>query len=241
MKASRILAVVPARGGSKGIPGKNVRPLGGLPLLGWTLNVARDSGVIDRLVVSTDDARVAAIAAELGAPVPWMRPPELATDASPTIDAVLHVLDRLAADGYVPDAVLLLQPTSPFRSVASIRAAAALYAHEGAESLVSVSPVSKHPWHCVFVEGGRLRPVVPDAPRITRRQDLPPAYAPDGSIYLTSVARLRGTREFLHSDTIAYLTPSGEGLDLDTPEDWAAAERIAEGRRRGDRAAPGRI
>ena len=162
-----------------------------------------------------------------GTPVPWLRPAELARDESPSIDFVLHALDRLAQEGYSPDAVMLLQPTSPFRSAGSIRQAAELYAKEGAQSLVSVSEVAKHPWICAFIKDGRLQPVFPGAPKFTRRQDLPPAYAPDGSIYITSPERLRATREFVSPDSVAFVSPPRESIDLDTPQDWAVAEALA--------------
>ncbi|OGR98260.1 MAG: hypothetical protein A2V88_08115 [Elusimicrobia bacterium RBG_16_66_12] len=228
MTRPKILGLIPARGGSKGIPGKNIKPLGGRPLIGWTLDSARQSGVVDRLLVSTDSAEIAAVAAALGTPVPWLRPAELARDESPSIDFVLHALDRLAQEGYAPDAVLLLQPTSPFRSAGSIRKAAELYAKEGVQSLISVSPVRHHPYKSYFREpDGRLKRVIPDAPKTIRRQDLPPVYAADGSIYLDSVARLREGRAFLFPDTLSWLSPEGESLDLDTPQDWAVAEALA--------------
>lgn len=228
MKLPRILAIVPARGGSKGIPGKNIKPLAGRPLIAWTLSSAKQSSVIDRLLVSTDSREIASVCETLGTPVPWLRPAELARDESPSIDFVLHALDRLAEEGYAPDAVLLLQPTSPLRSADSIKKAVELYAREGAQSLVSVSEVGDHPYKSYFIKpDGRLRPVVPDAPRTVRRQDLPPVYATDGSIYITSPARLRASREFVSPDSVAFVSPPEEGLDLDTPQDWAVAEAMA--------------
>lgn len=228
----RLLGLIPARGGSKGLPGKNIRPLAGVPLIGWTLRPARESGALERILVSTDSPEIAAVAEELGAPVPWLRPAELAEDLSPSIDFVLHALDRLKADeGWEPDAVMLLQPTSPFRSADSIRRAAETFAASGAESLASVSPVETHPWMCYFLDaGGRLRRAVPDAPEVLRRQDLPPAYAPDGSIYVTAPRLLRERRGFLEPGTVAFLTPPGESADIDTAEDFARAEAAVRGR-----------
>lgn len=223
----RILALVPARGGSKGVPGKNTKPLAGMPLIAWTLRAARDSEAADRILVSTDSPEIAAAAADCGFRPPWLRPAALASDESPSIDAVIHALDRLAEEGYAPDAVLLLQPTSPFRSAESIRAAVELYERDSTESLISVSPVDEHPWGCSFLRDGRLVPVIPDAPKISRRQDLPPAYAPDGCLYITATARLRKSRAFSFPDTIPFLTPEGESLDIDTPLDWAVAEALA--------------
>lgn len=230
----KLLGLIPARGGSKGLPGKNIRPLAGLPLIGWTLRAARESGALERILVTTDSPEIAAVAASLGAPVPWLRPAELAGDLSPSIDFVVHALDRLKADdGWEPDAVMLLQPTSPFRSADSIRRAAAAFAAAGVESLASVSPVATHPWSCYFLDaGGRLRRAVPDAPEILRRQDLPPAYAPDGSIYVTTPRRLRERRGFLEPGTVAFPTPPGESADIDTAEDWTRAEAALRNRAR---------
>lgn len=228
----RLLGLVPARGGSKGLPGKNIMPLDGLPLIGWTLRAARDSGALDRIIVTTDSPEIAAVAGSLGAPVPWLRPAELAEDLSPSIDFVLHALDRLMADdGWEPDGVMLLQPTSPFRSADSIRRAAEAFAAAGTGSLASMSPAATHPWSCYFLDaGGRLRRAAQDAPEILRRQDLPAAYAPDGAIYATAPRLLRERRGFLGPDTVAFLTPPGESADIDTAEDWARAEAAVRGR-----------
>jgi CMP-N,N'-diacetyllegionaminic acid synthase len=224
----RVLAVIPARGGSKGLPGKNVKPLAGKPLIGWAADAARESGVVERLMLDTDSPEIARCGESLGIPVPWLRPAELARDGSPSIDFVLHDLDRLEAEGRLPEAVLLLQPTSPFRSAASIRRAVELYAASGTESLASVSPAAEHPWTCFFLEAdGRLRRAAPDAPPVLRRQDLPPAYATDGAIYIDSPRYLRERKAFLGPETVAFLTPPGEELDIDTPEDWARAEARA--------------
>lgn len=232
MTKPRILGLIPARGGSKGIPGKNVKPLGGLPLIGWTIRAAQASGALDRLLVSTDSPEIARVAESLGASAPWLRPPELAGDRSPSIDCVLHALDRLkAGEDWEPDAVMLLQPTSPFRGAESIRRAAEQYAASAADSLASVSPAATHPWSCYFLDGGRLRRAVADAPEILRRQDLAPAYAPDGAVYVTAVRFLRERRGFLGPGTAAFLTPPDEALDLDAPEDWARAEARAAGRK----------
>lgn len=235
MNAPRLLALVPARGGSKGLPGKNIKPLAGLPLIGWTLRAAVESRVAERLIVTTDSPEIAETAAELGHRPPWLRPAELAGDRSPSIDFVLHALDRLEADdAWLPDAVLLLQPTSPLRRATTVRAAVEEYARSGADSLASMSPARTHPWSCWFAApNGTARRAVPGAPEVLRRQDLPPAYEPDGSIYITSVERLRRARSFLGEDTLIFATPPDEAIDIDGPEDWARAE--AEAIRRGGR------
>lgn len=232
MRYERLLGLIPARGGSKGLPGKNIRPLAGLPLIGWTLRAARESGAFERIIVTTDSPEIAAVAKSLGSPVPWLRPPELAGDLSPSIDFVLHALDRLKADdGWEPDAVMLLQPTSPFRSAESIRHSAAAFAASETECLVTVSPVIEHPWSCYFMDdAGMMRRAVSDAPEVLRRQDLPPAYAPDGSIYIATPRFLRDQRAFMGPGTLGFLTPPEESADIDTAEDWAHAEATARGR-----------
>jgi CMP-N-acetylneuraminic acid synthetase len=232
VKKLKLLGLLPARGGSKGVPGKNIKALAGVPLIAWSIRAARDSGAFERIVVTTDSPEIAAVASSFGAPVPWLRPAELAGDRSPSIDFVLHALDRLMADdGWEPDAVMLLQPTSPFRSAASIRRAAEAFAASGTDSMASVSPVSTHPWSCYFLDaGGRLERAAPGAPEVLRRQDLPPAYAPDGSIYVTSPRFLRQKRGFLGPGTVAFLTPPDEAADIDTADDWARAEAFARGR-----------
>lgn len=232
MKRLKLLGLIPARAGSKGLPGKNIKPLAGLPLVGWTIRAAGESGVLDRILVSTDSADIAQIAKSLGASAPWLRPAELAADNSPSIDFALHALDRLKTDDdWEPDAVVLLQPTSPFRSAQTVRGAVELFKESAADSLASVSAAAVHPWSCYFLDGPhrRLRRAVSDAPEVLRRQDMPAAYAVDGLIYITTPSRLRKTRRFIHSDTIAFISPPDENLDIDTPEDWAAAENLAAG------------
>ena len=224
----KILGLIPARGGSKGIPGKNLRPLAGKSLLERTIACAKAAGVLDRLAVSTDDPAIALAAEKAGVPVPWLRPKELAEDGSPTIDAVLHALERLATDGYVPDAVLLLQPTSPFRAPETVRAALELFAASGGESVLSVAPAREHPLHHYrLTPDGVMAPFVADradSPRGARRQDLEPAYRLDGSIYVASVELLRKSRTFHSPHPRAVVSPPETALDLDTPLDWDIAE-----------------
>lgn len=227
----RILGLIPARGGSKGVPGKNLRPLAGKSLLERTIACAKAAGGIDRLVVSTDDPATARAAESAGVPVPWLRPKEFSEDGSPTIDAVLHALERLGADGFFPDAVLLLQPTSPFRAPATVRRALELYAGSGGESVLSVTPAREHPYHHYrLAPDGGMAPFIPyqqHSPRNARRQDLEPVYKLDGSIYVASVELLKEKRTFLSPRPRTVVTPTEESLDLDTPLDWEIAECLA--------------
>ncbi|MBI5623424.1 MAG: acylneuraminate cytidylyltransferase family protein [Elusimicrobia bacterium] len=222
----RILGVIPARGGSKGIPGKNIKRLGGVPLIGHTIAAARASGCLDRLWVSTDDPKIAKAAESLGVAVPWLRPRSLATDASKTEDCVVHLLARLGKDeGYVPDAVMLLQPTSPFRSAETIRRAVALYRKSRGAGVVSVTEAPCHPYWCFRLKGGRLLPYCPGKGAV-RRQDLPPAYSYDGSVYLVETRRFLAERSFSGKGSLALVVPEREALDIDEPSDWEAAEAL---------------
>ncbi|MFA6316582.1 MAG: acylneuraminate cytidylyltransferase family protein [Elusimicrobiota bacterium] len=220
----RILGIIPARGGSKGIPGKNIKLLGGVPLIGHTIRAARESGCVDRLWVSTDDSKIARAAESLGVPVPWLRPARLATDKARTEDCVVHLLGKLKEDeGYVPDAVILLQPTSPFRSAETIRRAVRLFEKGGGRGVVSVALAPMHPYWCFRVEKGRLVPFCP-AKSASRRQDLPPAYCYDGSVYLVATGSFLRTRSFSGKGALALIVPEHEVLDIDEPSDWVAAE-----------------
>ncbi|MFA6030773.1 MAG: N-acetylneuraminate synthase [Elusimicrobiota bacterium] len=228
----RILGVIPARGGSKGIPGKNIKPLCGIPLVARALLGARAAGCLDRLWVSTDDPSIAAVAEAYGAAVPWLRPPHLAGDSTPMVDVLLHLLERLDADeGYRPDALMLLQPTSPLRQTETLVRAASLLERAGPAGVVSVTPAHAHPLWCYSIdEGGRLKPARPgDAPPACR-QELPPAYALDGSIYLIRREDLLRSRTLQAEGALALVIPPDEAVDLDAPSDWAVAEALLRAR-----------
>lgn len=234
----KILGLIPARGGSKGVPGKNIRPLGGVPLLGRAVLSARESGVCDRLWVSTDDAAIAAVAEEYGVKVPWLRPAELAQDGSALIDATIHLLDRLAADeGYRPDAVLVLQPTSPFRTADTLRKAVALFEKTG-DSVVSVTPSRFHPHWSYRLDGeGRLVSFIDGLGTPAARQQLPEAYVLDGSVFLVSVESLRKTKTFHAEPRRAIVVSAEEAADVDTPYDWAVVNGLQR-ERSGSASAP---
>ena len=222
----RLLAVIPARGGSKGVPRKNIRPLAGRPLIAYSIAAAREASRVDRVVVSTDDAEIAAVARGLGAEV-VERPPELAGDAAPTLPVLGHAVAVLeAADGYRPEAVLTLQPTSPLRTARHIDEAAALFAADPlADSLVSCVAVP-HIFHPRSVmrrdEAGYLVPYLP-SPQPTRRQDKEPVFARNGAaLYITRTGRL--SEYVFGGRLIAYLMDEASSLDIDTEADFARAE-----------------
>lgn len=228
----KILGYIPARGGSKGLPGKNLKPLAGAPLIAHTIRAARRSGCLDRLHVSTDDPRIAAAARRYGAPAPWLRPASLSRDASGVADAVIYDLDRLEREeGYRPDAVMLLQPTSPFRRPETLRRAASIFRRTG-RSVISVTPCRNHPYWCFTVSpAGDLRRLFLGPGTLVARQRLPPAYALDGSVFLASVASLRRRRSFHGGRTAPVVVPPEEALDIDTPFDYALARAMTGVRR----------
>lgn len=225
MSAPRhVLALIPARSGSKGLPGKNVREFHGRPLLHWTIAAVRESGVAERVIVSTDDAAMAEIARAGGAEIPFLRSPELARDETPMLDVALDVLAKLEAEGFTADALLLLQPTSPLRSTKDVQAAAALLGD--ADAVVSVAPVKQHPhWLQRIDDEGRLQPYQPTV-ETARRQDLPPVFMLNGAIYFVRTEALRRERTFRPGNTRAYVMPPERSVDIDTEMDWRLAELL---------------
>lgn len=214
----RTLGVITARGGSKGLPGKNVMPAAGRPLIAWTVDAALASRSIDRLVLSTDDGAIAAAARRHGCDVPFMRPAALATDSATSIDVILHALEEVP--GF--DVVVLLQPTSPLRTAADIDAACDLVG-AGAPAAVSVAPVEQSPYWMYRLDDGRaLTPVLPLPAGVSRRQDLPPVYALNGAVYVADVAWLRRTRTFVTAETVAHVMPIERSIDIDTAADFDA-------------------
>lgn len=227
-----MLGLVPARGGSKGVPGKNTRLLAGRPLLEYTARAARESGVIDRLVLSTDSEEIAECGRRVGLDVPFMRPASLAEDETPMLPVVEHALDELRCLEWEPAIVVLLQPTSPLRTPAQIRAAVDQLRETGADSVVSVVAVPLHmsPDYVMRLDEGRLRPFLPDLVRVTRRQDARPAYVRDGTVYTFWTRTLRRFDSIYGDDCRPLLLDAAESLSIDTAADWAAAERALAGR-----------
>ncbi len=226
--AGPVLAIVPARGGSKGVPGKNVRPLAGRSLLDYVAQAARESGVIDRIVLSTDAEDVAEAGRAAGLDVPFMRPAALAADDTPMLPVLQHAIDRVSEGGWVPDIVVLLQPTSPLRRPEHIRHALDLLRSSGADSVVTVVEVPKHlsPDYVMRIEAGALKPFLPEGARVARRQDVRPAYSRDGTVYAFRRTTLERFASIYGEDCRPIVIDAAESLSIDTPADWAAAERI---------------
>lgn len=217
-----VLAIVPARGGSKGVPRKNIRPLAGMPLIGWTIRAARASRYIDRLVLSSEDEEIIRVGRELGCDVPFCRPRELAQDDTPGIDPVLHAIGCLP--GY--DIVVLLQPTSPLRVAADIDACVERMIDSDAPACVSVREVADHPFWCYEPDdAGKLRSFVtlPEG-SFSRRQDLPRAVTTNGAVYVARTQWLVCRRDFMSEQTVGVTMPVGRSLDIDTEADFATAQ-----------------
>lgn len=224
----RILGLIPARGGSKGVPQKNTKRLGGIPLIGYSIAAGIESGFISTVAVSTDDQSIAEISRSLGADVPFMRPTNLADDKSPTIDTVIHAIEFYSSINEPFDAICLLQPTVPFRNSSDLDGAINKFVNSGADSLVSVREVPHHynpHWCFEENESGLLSIATAESNIIPRRQELPKAYHRDGSIYITKTSTVL-EKKSLYGDSIAYYenvnTPY---LNIDTSEDWEAAQR----------------
>lgn len=224
----RVLALILARAGSKRLPGKNGLMLGSKPLIRWSLDVAREVPAIGEILVSTDDEEVAALCRDAGALVPWLRPAELATDTSSSLDAVFHALDWYERERGAVDGVLLLQPTSPFRTVESVNAGIDLFVKSGGKSVIGVSPSPAHPMWTFRIEQERLVPFVGEGGLRMRSQDLAPAFVVNGSFYLATPASLHRNKSFFGEESLPLLIESPEeALDIDTPWDFQIAQQIA--------------
>ena len=219
-KKRSILAVIPARGGSKGIPEKNIKPLAGKPLIAWTIEAAKRSSYIDRLIVSTDSQTIADIAANAGCEVPFIRPPHLATDTASSMDVIMHAMDALAVQY---DYLLLLQPTSPFRDTVHINGIIEQAIDSDSDMMISVARLKKHPAFMYRLHHGCLKSFLPGKIQ-ARRQDMPAAYDHNGALYFTKTDYLRAEQTFAASLAKPYEMHGYANLDLDEPDDWAWAE-----------------
>jgi CMP-N,N'-diacetyllegionaminic acid synthase len=224
---SNVLGLVPARSGSKGVPGKNLRPLAGRPLLDYTAAAARESRVVDRLVLSTDDTAIADVGRRAGLEVPFLRPAALAADDTPMLPVITHAVACLAADGWHPEIIVLLQPTSPLRRGAHIRDAVELLRSSGADSVVSVVEVPRHlsPDYVMKIDAGVLRPFLADGARVTRRQDVRQAYSRDGTVYAFRRTTLERFGTIYGERCLPIVVDAADSLSIDTLADWDEAER----------------
>ena len=227
----KILGIIPARGGSKGVPGKNIKPLNGKPLLAYTAEVAMQSEFLDEVMLSSDDLSIIEVAKQINLKVPFTRPAELAQDDTPTIAVVKHALEFYEKQNVFFDAVCLLQATSPFRSVSFLNEALVKFIKSGCDSLVSVQKVPhEYNPHWTFETNpdGNLKIATGEKDIITRRQELPEAYHRDGLIYITKAAIVRD-QDSLYGQSIAFIeSPKAFYVNIDTMEDWERAEQMAQ-------------
>jgi CMP-N-acetylneuraminic acid synthetase len=222
-----VLAVIPARGGSKGIPGKNLQTLGGRPLIAYSCEAALAARQVTRAIVSTDDAEIGEVARRFGVQVPFLRPARLAGDETPMLDVVQHVLAELdRTEAYAPDVVVLLQPTSPLRTAAHVDAAVEELKVSGADSVVTVVAVPHlfNPTTVLRVEHGRLVPFLASAQRATRRQDKPRVFARNGPAVLAARTAVVKGGSLYGSDSRPILMSAEESVDIDEPFDLELAE-----------------
>ncbi len=212
-----VLGIIPARGGSKGVPRKNIREVAGKPLICWSIEAAQASEYIDRVIISSEDAEINRVASEYGCEVPFVRPSELSEDLTPGIDPVLHAITTLN-DRY--HYIVLLQPTSPLRSAKDIDGALELCFLKKAVSCVSVVITEKSPyWNYLISKDGALIPLIESGIKYNRRQDVPPTYALNGAIYIAETKWVLSQKTLLSEESIAYVMPPERSLDIDTEQD----------------------
>lgn len=224
---TRVLGLIPARGGSRGVPRKNLRPLGGRPLLAYTAQAALAATRLARVVLTTDDAEIAQVGEALGLEVPFIRPAALAADDTPMLPVIRHALDVLGAGGDCYDAVCLLQPTTPFRPAGAVDGCIAMLEASGADSVMSVRaiPTHLHPqWAFIGDADGFLTLATGAAAPPPRRQLLPPAYHRDGAVYVVRRATIEGGSIFGARVAGCVLT-GAPAVNIDEAEDWTRAER----------------
>ena len=228
MTTPRVLGLVVARGGSKGLPRKNVLPLGGRPLIAWTVDAARQARALTRVIVSSEDAEILARAREAGGEAPFVRPAAFASDTASSLDVALHALDWLAEhERWQADVLVLLPATAPLRRGHHIdTAVATLLADSALEAVVAVTEADYPPYWMLKVDQGRLGWLFPDGGKVDRRQDLPTAFRPNGSIYVVRAAALREQRTFYPRATAPYVMPREESVNIDSALDFTLAELL---------------
>ena len=218
-----MIAIIPARGGSKGLPGKNIMPLNGKPLIAYAVEAGLKSKYIDRVIVSTEDEEIARIAVQYGAELPFMRPAELATDTAMAVDNYIYTIGRLEKESGKPiDAFVVLQPTSPLRIAEDIDGAVELFMQKDADSVVSYCQ-EDHPitWHKYLDEEGRFVNLFEVS--LKNRQDFRVSYYPNGAVYVFKTAIIR-ERKYFTDKSYAYVMPKSRSVDIDTIDDLEYAE-----------------
>lgn len=224
-KGLRILALIPARGGSKGIKNKNIIDLHGKPLIYYTIHSALGSKYIDKTIVSTDSEEIARVSREFGADIPFMRPDYLATDTSKTVDVVMHTLDYYRSMGEHYDVLVLLQPTEPLRDEVDIDGSIELFYEKGQRGLVSVSLVNDHPILIRSINENSELTSLLDIESTCRRQDMPSFYRVNGCIYINKISDISNRTSF-NDNPIGYIMDDSHSIDIDEMKDLVLAEYI---------------
>jgi len=221
-----MIAIIPARGGSKGLPGKNIKPLHGVPLICHSIQAALKAKSISRVIVSTDDDEIANIARECGAEVPFMRPLELAADKSMVMDAYFYTIDRLANESNeVIESFVALLPTVPLRLPKDIDNTVSVFVSNRADSVISVTEaVVPVQWYRKISNNGVLSDYLPEFNAVINRQELEQMYIPNGAVYVFRTERLRETRQYYMNKTYPYIMPRGRSADIDEQLDFEWAE-----------------
>lgn len=227
----KIVAIIPARGGSKGVPRKNIKELAGKPLIAYTIEEAKKSNYIDRVVVSTEDTEIAEVARQYGAEIPFLRPKELAQDGSSSLSVILHAIDYLEKrEGYLPSIIVFLQPTSPFRKAEHIDEAIGKI--EDCDAVIGICEVKHHPYLTMEKEKDFLKPFIKIDSRPLRRQDLPKLYYDNPSLFVTKREYYNGAKD---PDPVAPIFMGRvkgvfmdeiSSIDIDSPLDFMLAEMV---------------
>lgn len=223
MVDQKILALIPARGGSKRIPEKNIKVLSGKPLISYSIMTAKKSKYIDKVIVSTDNEKIADISREFGAEV-IKRPKELAKDETPTIEIVFHALDSLKKENYNPSIIILLQPTSPLRNTKDIDNAIDLFLNSTCESVVGVYEIKNTPYWSLYVDDGYLKPLFGKKYLKMRSQDFKKVYRPNGALFISNPKSIYKYKSFFCKYTIPYVMPIERSIDIDDEFDFLLAE-----------------
>ena len=220
INGKKILAVIPARGGSKGVPRKNVRELAGKPLICWTIDAAKESKYIDRLILSSEDDEIISVAKAVGCDVPFIRPENLASDTAAGVDVLCHAVEHVGEDF---DYVVLLQPTSPLRQSSDIDGAVQLCVDQNVASVVSVVEATKSPYWMYHMQCDcALSPFVENS--AANRQQLPQVYALNGAVYVLRIASLLKNRKIMSAETIGHVMPEERSYDIDSETDFLICE-----------------
>ena len=225
----KVLALIPARGGSKGLPNKNILPVANKPLICWSIDVALSCAAIDTVVVSTDSEKIAAISRAAGAEIPFLRPPDLATDEASSIEVILHCIRHYETAGQNFDLVVLLEPTSPLREESDVAQALRMITEQpGAKAVVSVCRTeAAHPaFLYVLSKNGRLCPLTAESGSHLRRQEISPIHYPEGTVYVAHTRHLRTKRSFYTSETFAFEVPRWKAIEVDELEDLICVDAI---------------